>query len=120
MGISNIWQLRRQPTRLSPIARLLWWAMAPVRLAKSLGVDILQRRFVTRPIGFVPSTTSLSDAVLAARLGLNNKLLVDGPHIAQLEKAFAQYLGLERAVSFSGGRVALNCHLKSNGYWPRR
>jgi perosamine synthetase len=118
MGIAEIWRLRRQPAILPHSGKLLWWTMVPARMAKSLGLDILRGRFVVRPISFIPATTSLSDAILAIRLALSSKSLVDGPHIAEFEKAFADYIGLDRAVSFNGGRVALNAILKAMDIGP--
>lgn len=118
MGVSNIWRLRKQPTILSRFGKLLWWAMVPLRLAKSLGLDILRRRFANRFIAFVPGTMSLSDGLLAVRLALDTRSLIEGPHIAQYEQAFADYLGVERAVSFGAGRVALNAILRAMDIGP--
>lgn len=118
MGVSNIWQLRRQPVRLSRLGKLLWWAMAPLRVAKSLGQDILQFTFATRPINFVPGTFRPSDGVFAARLAWNKTSLVEGPHLAQYEQAFADYLGVKKAVSFGAARVALNAILKAMDIGP--
>ncbi|MBI1881402.1 MAG: DegT/DnrJ/EryC1/StrS family aminotransferase [Chloroflexi bacterium] len=118
MGVSNIWQLRRQPARLSGLGKLLWWAMVPLRLAKSLSHDLLRFNFASRPITFVPGTFRPSDGILAARLGWNKTALVEGPHLAQYEQAFADYLGVERAVSFGAARVALNALLKAMDIGP--
>lgn len=119
MVVSNIWQLRRQPAKSSWAGKLLWWLLAPGRLIKSLGTDVARRRYTGRLVGFSPATTSLSDVGLAARLlAAGGRSLREGAHIAEFEGAFAQYLGVDQAVSFGKGRAALAAILKAMEIGP--
>lgn len=118
MGMHNIWRLRRQPAVLPRAGKLFWWIIAPFRILKSLWQDIRQGRFAARYVSFVPAATPLRTGLLAAWLAINSKSLQRGPYIAQYERAFADYLGVERAVSFGAGRVALNAILKTLDIGP--
>ena len=69
----------------------------------------------SRYIQFLGGTTTRQDLELAARLRVSGETLIDGPQIAQYEKAFADFLGVKHAVSFGGGRVAFRGILKALG-----
>ncbi len=60
-----------------------------------------------RLIGLLGGTTTAGDCVSALRFLVRPQNLVDGPAIAEFERAFAEEIGVGHAVSFATGRVGL-------------
>jgi perosamine synthetase len=82
--------------------------------------DIVRQEIVNgRPLGrytqFVGGTTTWQDLKVAGRFLCGRESLIDGPRIAQYERAFAEFLGVKYAVSFGSGRMALYAILKAMG-----
>jgi perosamine synthetase len=72
---------------------------------------VTSRRLIA-PIG---GTTTRADCVTALRQLRAVNRLVDGPAIADYERAFAQRVGVRFAVSFASGRVGLYGTLRALG-----
>jgi perosamine synthetase len=71
-------------------------------------VDSLDRYpIVFRRVAMLGGTTSLGDCVVAAAFLLRPNRVVHGPSVQRYESAFAKYVGVQHAYSFSSGRVAL-------------
>jgi perosamine synthetase len=73
------------------------------------------RRSVRRRIGLLGGTTTSGDVAVALRHLLDRRSLVEGPAIAEYERAFARQIGVAHACSFATGRVGLFGILKSLG-----
>jgi perosamine synthetase len=60
-----------------------------------------------RRLGALGGTTSWEDCFVALRYLVDRRHLVEGPAIAEYERAFADQVGVRYAFSFSAGRVGL-------------
>ena len=67
----------------------------------------LGERRLPRRHALLGGTTTTRDAMTALRSMVRVGGLVDGPSIAAYERAFADFVGTEHAVSFAAGRVGL-------------
>ena len=77
------------------------------RQSKS-GLRIGRRpRYPARRLGLLGGTTTWADCAVALRHLIDFRHLVEGPAIAEYERAFAQLIGVRYAYSFSMGRVGL-------------
>jgi perosamine synthetase len=63
-------------------------------------------------------TTTLADCLVAIRYLLNPRHLVQGPLIAEYERAFARRIGVRYAYSFASGRIGLYEILRAFGVGP--
>jgi dTDP-4-amino-4,6-dideoxygalactose transaminase len=63
--------------------------------------------YATRRLALLGGTTTWADCLRAVRYLANPGQLVDGPAIAEYERAFAELIGVRFATSFSAGRVGL-------------
>lgn len=64
-------------------------------------------RRLPRRHALLGGTTTAKDAITALRQLMTANELVDGPEIAEYERAFAAFVGASHAVSFAAGRVGL-------------
>jgi perosamine synthetase len=71
-----------------------------------------------RRVALLGGTTKLSDCLVAARYLASPRQLIQGPMIAEYEKAFARQVGVGYACSFSSGRVGLYGLLRLFGVGP--
>ncbi len=70
-------------------------------------------RMPIRVEGFNAATIQADDSSLIKEILKNPNDWVEGDSIREYENAFAQYIGVDRAVSFLGGRVALSSILEA-------
>ncbi|HEU5347749.1 MAG TPA: aminotransferase class I/II-fold pyridoxal phosphate-dependent enzyme [Ktedonobacterales bacterium] len=71
-----------------------------------------------RHIALLGGTTTWGDVLAAVRSLLTPQRLLQGPDIAQYERAFAQHSGVRWAFSFANGRVGLYGILQALGVGP--
>ncbi|HKV32273.1 MAG TPA: aminotransferase class I/II-fold pyridoxal phosphate-dependent enzyme [Candidatus Dormibacteraeota bacterium] len=71
-----------------------------------------------RRLALLGGTTTWGDCLAALRYLADPRRLVDGPAIADYERAFAQAIGVRHAVSFAAGRVGLYGLLQAMGIGP--
>lgn len=76
----------------------------------------VQRR--RRRLAQLGGTTTGGDCRAALGQLVHRRNLLDGPDIALYEREFARRVGVEHAVSFAGGRVALHALLRAVGVRP--
>lgn len=70
---------------------------------------------LSRRLALLGGTTTLGDCMAALGYLANPRRLVQGPAIADYEEAFARYVGVRHAYSFSTGRVGLYGALRTLG-----
>ncbi|HEX2923627.1 MAG TPA: DegT/DnrJ/EryC1/StrS aminotransferase family protein [Chloroflexota bacterium] len=75
----------------------------------AIGTVARRRRLlgIPRRVALLGGTTTLGDCAVAVRYLADARRLVDGPVIADYERAFARRVGVRYAYSFSAGRVGL-------------
>src|SRR5450759_2805865 len=67
----------------------------------------LLQKVAGRRVALLGGTTTFADCLTALRYLADLRTLVQGPTIAEYERAFAQQVGVRYAYSFSHGRVGL-------------
>lgn len=84
-------------------------------LRRGSGVSPPGPRFPGRHIAQLGGTTTMGDCVAALSLLAAPRRLVDGPVIAEYERAFADFIGVRYAYSFAHGRIGLYALLRALG-----
>jgi len=96
------------------------WFMAGNSLAKTIARSARAYGSLRPPrlVAQLWGSTTLADCLVALRYLASPRLLVQGPAIAEYEKAFAGQIGVRHAYSFSSGRIALYALLRGLGMGP--
>src|ERR1700732_5195560 len=71
-----------------------------------------------RRLALLGGTTTWGDCLTGLQYLAEPHRLIEGPAIAQYERAFAESIGVDHAVSFAAGRVGLYALLQALGVGP--